>query len=165
MVQIMIHEFKKQIKYTHCFSHISFWDRNEIDYIFPCGCTVIDHKMTSQRIKNKKYDMRRSRVAWLLFFTRYDIIYHSTHAWKNVIYFFFTNKFKWFIKELAGRLGHVKNKNKSADVIWRGFDVIYRQQPMKMYIEAMLLYNNNNNNHYPSSWNISFSFVAFIRFV
>ena len=46
-------------------------------------------------------------------------------------------------------LGTWKNKNKSADVIWRGFDVIcvchlidHGQQPMKMPSEVMLLYND-----------------------
>ena len=41
-----------------------------------------------------------------------------------------------------------KKKNKSADMIWCGFDAIcvcslidYGQQPMKMHTEVMLLYN------------------------
>ena len=44
--------------------------------------------------------------------------------------------------------GAWKKKNKSADVIWRGFDVIcvcpligHVQQPMKMHTEVTLLYN------------------------
>ena len=43
--------------------------------------------------------------------------------------------------------GAWKKKNKSADVIWRGFDVIrvcplidHGQQPMKMHTEVTLLY-------------------------
>ena len=30
-------------------------------------------QMTSEREKNKKYDTRRSRVVWLLFFTNCDV--------------------------------------------------------------------------------------------
>ena len=40
----------------------------QIDYIFPCVCTVIDHRgRHSVNIKNKKCDTR------LLFFTRCDV--------------------------------------------------------------------------------------------
>ena len=43
-----------------------------IDYIFLCMyCNR--SQMTSQRVKNKKYDMRRSRVVWLLLLTRCDV--------------------------------------------------------------------------------------------
>ena len=50
-----------------------------------------------------------------------SVIYYSTHTRKNVIYLFYTIQIQlayWSI------LGAWKKKNKSADVIWRGFDAI-----------------------------------------
>ena len=74
--------------------------------------------MTSQRVKNKKYDTR------LLFFTRCDIfgdLLHGTHARKNVIYLFYTLKIQMVCWTIYGAW---KKKNNSADVIWCGFDAI-----------------------------------------
>ena len=79
-------------------------------------------QMTSQRVKNKKYDTRRSWVAWLLFFTRCDVFgdllqyTHTENGYLFVLYIKNSYGFKDF--------GAWKKKNKSADVIWRGFDVI-----------------------------------------
>ena len=78
-----------------------------------CVCAVIDHaQMTSQWVKNKKYDTRRSRVAWLLFFTRCDVfcdLLQYTHTEENVIYLFYTIK----IQTVYWRIfGEWKKKNK-----------------------------------------------------
>ena len=74
-------------------NHLNFCCIKQIDNIFPCVCTEINRRW--QRLKNKKYDTRRTRVAWLLFFTRsmtFSVIYYSTHARRNLIYLFYTIK-------------------------------------------------------------------------
>ena len=97
-------------------------------------------------VKNKKYNIRWSRVVLLLFFTRCDVfcdlLRHETkssgvtvvlytlwrllwsitvHTRKNVIYLFYTIKIQMVYWRIFGAW---KKKNKSADVIWRGFDAI-----------------------------------------
>ena len=95
----------------------------------------------------------RDEVEWCdccsLHVVASSVIYYSTHTRINVIYLFYTI----FIKQIQivyQRIflgGARKKKNKSADVIWRGFDVIcvcplidHGQQPMKMHTEVTLLY-------------------------
>ena len=98
-------------------------------------------QMTSQRVKNKK-GTTRDKVEWRdccsLHAVTSSVIYYSTHTRKNVTYLFYTIKIQ---------MVYTKKKNKSADVIWRGFDVIcvcplidHSQQPMKMHTEVTLLY-------------------------
>ena len=56
-----------------------------------------------------------------------SVIYYSTHPRKNLIYLFYTKKKLFYIKiqMVYWRIfGAWKKKNQSADVIWRGFDVI-----------------------------------------
>ena len=87
-------------------------------------------QITSQRVKNKK-STRRSRVAWLLFFTRCDVfcdLLQYTHTEK---YYLFVCclfvKMLSICKNWNGLLkdfGAWKKKNKSSDVIWRRFNVI-----------------------------------------
>ena len=89
------------------------------------------------------------RVAWLLFFTRCDVfcdLLQYTHTRENVIYSFYTIKIQMVYWRI---LGAWKKKNKSADVIWRGFDAIcvcvcplidHGQQPMKTHTEVTLLH-------------------------
>ena len=48
-----------------------------------------------------------------------SVIYYSTHPRKNVIYLFYT-----ISKGLLKNFGAWKKENKSADVIWRGFEAI-----------------------------------------
>ena len=61
--------------------------------------------MTPQRVENKKYETRRSRVAWLLFFTPCDVVcdlLHYTHSRKNVIYLFYTIKIQMDFSRFFG---------------------------------------------------------------
>ena len=86
---------------------------------------------------------------YILFFTRCDVIcdlLQYTHTWKNVIYLFYTIKIQMFYWRIFGAW---EKKNKSADVIWRGFDAIcvcplidHGEQPMKMHTGVTLLYNS-----------------------
>ena len=49
---------------------------------------------------------RRDEVEWRDCCSLHDVtssvIYYSTHAWKNVIYLFYTLKFKWIIEGFGG---------------------------------------------------------------
>ena len=72
--------------------------------------------MTSQRVKNKKYDTRRCRVAWLLFFTRCDGFHdllQYTHTGKCYL-FVYTIKIQIVYRRVLGYQG--KKKNKYGDV-------------------------------------------------
>ena len=88
--------------------------------------------MTPQRVVNKKCDTRRSRVAWLLFFTRCDVVsdlLQYTHT-ENVIYLYYTVKIQM---DFSRFLGH--------DVdIWRHLCVCplidHGQQPMKSHMHT-----------------------------
>ena len=107
------------------------------------------------------YDTRRSRVAWLLFFTRCDVfcdLLQYTRTGK-------CNLFYWCCREECSLLkdfGAWKKKDKSADVIWHGFDVIcvvcplidHGHQPMKMHTEVTLLYKKYCCSCYPT-WLLS----------
>ena len=85
-------------------------------------------------------------MAWLLFFTRCDVfcdLLQYTHTEKCCLFVLYNKNqmVSWRI------FGAWKKKNKSADVIWRGFDAIcvcplidHGQQPMKMPTEVTLLY-------------------------
>ena len=106
--------------------------------------------MTSQPVKNKKYDTRRSRVAGLLFFTRCDVfcdLLQYTRTEKCNLFVLYNKNSNGLLKDFGGMK---KEKNKSADVIWRGFDVIcvcplidHGQQPIKMHPEVTLLYKKH----------------------
>ena len=76
-----------------------------------------------------------------------SVIYYSTHTRKKCYLFVLYNKNS---NGLLKDFGAWTKKNKSADVIWRGFDAIcvcvcplidHGQQPMKMHTEVTLLYN------------------------
>ena len=110
---------------------------------FPVRVYCNRSQMTSLRVKNKNYDTKRSRVAWLWFFTRCDVFcdllqYTHTHTEK-------CNLFVLYNKNSSGLLVYglmvypvwvtflciyvecpmkMKKQNKSADVIWRRLDVI-----------------------------------------
>ena len=68
----------------------------------------------------------------------------STYARKNEIYLFYTIKIK---KVYERSFGAWKKKNKSSDVIWRGYDaklcvcpaMDHGKQPTKMHTEETLL--------------------------
>ena len=81
------------------------------------------HSMTSQYVKNKKYVARHSDCCSLHAVTS-SVIYYSTRArenvlkWKNMFHTKQIYMVYWRI------LGVWKEKNKCADVIWRGFDAI-----------------------------------------
>ena len=69
-------------------NHLNFYFIKQIDYIFPC---VYCNRslMMSQRERIKKYNTRRSWVAWLLFFTRCDIfcdVLQYTHTEKCYLF-------------------------------------------------------------------------------
>ena len=69
-----------------------------------------------------------------------SVIYYSTHTRKNVIYLFSTIKIEMVYWRTFGAR---KKKNKSADVIWRGFDNRSRSttSEIKIHTEVTLLYN------------------------
>ena len=108
-------------------------------------------QMMSQRVKNEKYDTRpvhetKSNGVTVVLYVAVtsSVIYYSTHARENVIYLFYAIKIQMVYWRI---LGAWKKKNKSADVIWRGFDAIcvlyiidHGEQPMKMHTEVTLLY-------------------------
>ena len=96
--------------------------------------------MTSQRVKNKK-------VRESTFFTRCDVfcdLLQYTYTEKCYLFVLYNKNSNGLLKDFGGMK---KEKNKSADVIWRGFDVIcvcplidHGQQPMKMRTEVTLLH-------------------------
>ena len=63
-------------------NHLNFYCIKQIDYIFPCWCTVL----CAQRVKNNSHVTRLRLVLFL--FTRCDVFchYYSRHTRKNVIY-------------------------------------------------------------------------------
>ena len=95
-------------------------------------------QMTPQCVKNRNYDMRRSRVAWLLFFTHCDVfcdLLQYTHTEKcNLSVLFNKTWIKLVYWRIWGEMfgggggggggAEWKTINKSADVIWRGFEAI-----------------------------------------
>ena len=95
--------------------------------------------MTSQHVRNKKYDTRRSRVAWLLFFTRCDVfsdLLQYTPTEKCSLFVLYNKNSNGLLKILRDVWGMEKGKDKSADVVWRHLCVSplidHGQQPMKM---------------------------------
>ena len=101
--------------------------------------------MTWQCVKKKKWT-RRSRVAWLLFFIRCNVLwcYYSTRARKNVIYLFYTIKI-----HLLGTRERKTNLLKWSDVDLTPSVCVcpwidHGQQPMKMHREVSLLYNHHH---------------------
>ena len=110
--------------------------------------------MTSQRVKNKKYDTRRSWVVWLLYTVTSSVIHYGTHTWKNVIYLFYTIKFQMGYWRILG--GMKKDKQvcwRNLTWIWRHLCCVFGQQPMKMLTEVTLLYKPiTRDNGIRSSW-------------
>ena len=75
-----------------------------------------------QRVKNKKYDTIRSRVAWLLFFTRCDVfcdLLQYTHTGK-------CNIFVLYNKNSNGLLKNFRGMEKEKQVCWRDLTWIWR---------------------------------------
>ena len=103
--------------------------------------------MTPQRVKNKKYDTRRSRVTWLLFFTRCDVFC-------DLLQYTCTGKCHVFVlynKISNGVFNNLGGLKEEKQVRWRDMARIRRhlcvcpfidhgQQPMKMLTEVTLLY-------------------------
>ena len=70
-----------------------YYNIKQIDFIFLCFCTVIDHRWRHSVWRTKSHALdcvscraRPDLVRTFLFFTRYDVIYYSTDARKNEIY-------------------------------------------------------------------------------
>ena len=84
---------------------------------FPVRVYCNRSQTTSQHVKNKKYDTRRNRVAWLLFFTRCDdfcdLLQYTDRGKCNLNVIFSNGLLKVY--------GGIK---KEKQVRWRGFDVI-----------------------------------------
>ena len=62
-------------------------------------------QMTSQRVKKKKYETRRSRVGWLLFFTRCSVfcdLLQYTRTEKCNLFVLFNKNSKGIFKDLGG---------------------------------------------------------------
>ena len=77
-----------------------------------------------QRVKNKKVRREtKSRGVTVVLYTLWRLLWSitvHTHG-KNVIYLFYTIQIQMVYWRIWGAW---KKKNKSADVIWRGFDAI-----------------------------------------
>ena len=108
-------------------------------------------QMTSQYVKNKKYDTRWSRAVWLLFFiiccgVFCDLLQYTQ---ENVIYryLFYIIIYTIKIQMVNWRFcGH--EKRKTSLLMWSEVDLMssvcssidHGQQPMKMHTEVVLLY-------------------------
>ena len=67
--------------------------------------------------RTKKYDTTRSRVAWLLFFTRCDVfcdLLQYTHMEKCYLFVLYNKNSNGLLKDF----GAWKKKNKTADLTW-----------------------------------------------
>ena len=61
----------------------------QIDNIFPCVCTVIDHRRRHKRVKNNSHATRLRLVSYfsVLYILWHHVIYYRTHARKNCYVF------------------------------------------------------------------------------
>ena len=71
-------------------NHLNFCCIKQIDYIFPCVCTVIDHRRRHS-VKRTVTPLDFVSCRTFLFFTRCGVIcdlanYYSTYPRENVIY-------------------------------------------------------------------------------
>ena len=85
-------------------------------------------QMTSQRVKTKEYGTRRSRVAWLLFFTRCDVFC-------DLLQYTYNKNSNGLLNDLGG----MKN-GKTSPLTWSVVDcslIDYGRQTMKMLTEQM----------------------------
>ena len=69
--------------------HLNFYWIEQIDYIFPCVCTAIDHSRRHNACKEQQ--SRHSTSSCVVRFCSLhavtsSVIYYSTHTRKNVIY-------------------------------------------------------------------------------
>ena len=81
-----------------------------------------DDVTTCKEQKSTTWDEVQWRDCCSLHAVTSSVLYYSTHAWNNVTYLFYTIKIQ-MVYYIEG-FGAWKKKNKSADVIWRGFDAI-----------------------------------------
>ena len=88
-------------------------------------CTVIDHRfslhVTACKDWTKKYDTRRSRVAWLLFFTRCDVFYdllQYKHTGKSNLFVLNNKNSKNLLKDFGGH-----EKRKTSLLTWSDVDL------------------------------------------
>ena len=68
-------------------NHLHFYCIEQIDYIFPCACTVIDHRDVTACKEQQLHHSTSSRTLW--FFTHCDVIcdlLQYWHARENVMY-------------------------------------------------------------------------------
>ena len=116
----------------------------QIDYIFPFVCAVIDHRWRYIVQRTKIYYTRRSRVAWLLFFTRCDVFcdllqYHTQGKYNPI--FLYNKNSNGLLEDVWG----MKKEKRDLTWIWRHLCVYplvdHFQQPMEMHTEVTLLYN------------------------
>ena len=127
----------------------SYCGIQQIDNIFSaCVRTVIDHRWRHSVQIRKKYETGRSRVVWLLFFTRCDVIcdlLQYTHTEKCYLFVLYNKNSNVLLKDFGGM-------KKEKQVCWRDLTWIWRhlcmcplidhgQQPMKMPTEVTLLCN------------------------
>ena len=83
---------------------------------FPVRVYCNRSQMTSQRLKKRKYDTRRSRVRRLLFFTRCNVfcdLLQYTHTEKCYLFVLYNKNSNGLLKDFGG----IKKKDKFADVI------------------------------------------------
>ena len=69
-------------------NHVNFYCIKQVDYIFRCVCSVIDHRRRHVTCKEQQSRHSKSSLVVFFFFTRYDIIcgvLQYTQR-KNIIY-------------------------------------------------------------------------------
>ena len=96
-----------------------FKSNQQIDYNFPCVCTVIYHRWRHS-VWRTKSTTRDVKVAWMLFFTHCDVfcdILQYTHTQKCYLFVSYNKNSNGLLKDFAGM-------KKEKQVRWRGFDVI-----------------------------------------
>ena len=70
-------------EFSHDFCQL-YYNIKQIDFIFLCFCTVIDHRWRHSVWRTKSYGTRLRLVRTFLFFTRYDVICDLLHVQTHV---------------------------------------------------------------------------------
>ena len=142
---------------------------NKLNFPY-CMCNVIDHRWRHK--EQKKYDTGRSRVAWLLFFTRFcdvtfsvsDLLQYTCTEKCNLFVLYNKNS-KGLLKDFWG----MKKKNKFTCYLFACwamtiFEMIFDN--LRLHIVIIICYCNksiasNRKTSYFRSWYIHNKWIIF----